>query len=88
MSDFASALERLCTEEAMAARGDSDRQAAMIERLAHALGVSIGWASQGDGAVLDTLASGAEAFAHATAVEIAPLAKMVARARPAERRGE
>lgn len=79
MSNFARSLERLCTEEAMAARNDPDRQAAMVESLAHALGVSIGWASRGDGAALDTLASGAEAYAHEAAVKIAPIAAMVAR---------
>lgn len=68
---FVAELTELCAREILEARGDPDRQAQMVERLAHILGVIVAHAALGDGSAIDKLICAAEAHAHAAAVEMA-----------------
>lgn len=84
--DFATKLAALCSLEAAQARGDADRSALMIERLAASLGFAVAIAACGNAAVIDEMMAGAEGYAYREAVSKAPFARMVAgirRARPA-----
>lgn len=74
--DFASKLASLVSMSAK--DGDADHMGMMIERLAAALGFTIAIAARGDGDAIDTMIAGAEAYAHAEAVEKAPLARFMA----------
>ena len=84
--EFGDRLAALCSREASAARGDAERSAAMIERLASSLGFAVAVAAGGDPRVIDEMLTGAEGYAHQEAVAKAPFARFVAelrRARPA-----
>lgn len=84
--DFTDCLAALCSREAAEARGDTDRAAAMIDRLAASLGFAIAVAAGGDARLIDEMLTGAEGYAHQEAVAKAPFARMMAelrRARPA-----
>lgn len=78
---FADQLASVVARETRAARGDRDRMAAMIERLSASLGFAVAMAAEGDATMIDKLMVGAEANAHAEAVDKAPLAQMSALAR-------
>lgn len=75
---FADALASLTSKEMTQARGDQDREADAIERLARALGLSIAMAAGGDPKAIDTMIEGATAYAHEEAVSAAPLAAAAA----------
>lgn len=78
---FATSLASLIRKEMTQARGDKDREADAIERMARALGFSIAMASGGDPKAIDTMIEGATAYAHEEAVSVAHLAKFAALAR-------
>lgn len=69
MSNFRSDLIRLVSREAAAERQNTAGLADMIECISAALGMSIAIASRGDPKMIDTLMSGAEAYALEEAVE-------------------
>lgn len=73
MTDFADELHKLTSREAVAAQNDPERIAFMFERLAAALGFTAAIACRGDARAIDQMLAGAEAYAHAEAVEKAPL---------------
>lgn len=75
---FADALASLTSKEMTQARGDPDREADAVERLAHALGLAIAMAAGGDAKAIDTMIEGATAYAHEEAVSVAPLAEFAA----------
>lgn len=75
---FADALTSLTSKEMAQARGNHDREADAIERLARALGFSIAMAAGGDPRAIDTMIEGATAYAHEEAVSSAPLAEVAA----------
>jgi len=77
MSAFGDQLAALTAKESAAAMGDNERLGEMVERLASALGFTIAIACRGDGAVIDEMMAGAEAHAHAEAVERAPLIRLL-----------
>lgn len=81
MSDFADKLAALTAAEGAACKGDPDRMGVMIERLAAALGFTIAIASRGDPKFIDEMMAGAEAYAHAEAVDKAPFAQLMALAK-------
>ena len=83
--DFAERLSALCAREAVEARGDGERSAAMIERIAASLGFAIAIAAGGDARVIDEMMTGAEGYAHAEAVAKSPFARMVAEVRRSRR---
>lgn len=74
---FASKLAALVSMEVAAAHGDADRIGWVIERLAVALGFSVALAARGDPATIDALMTGAEAHAHAEAVQRGPFARIM-----------
>lgn len=78
---FADALASLTSKEMTQARGDHDREADAIERLARTLGFAIAMAAGGDPKTIDTMIEGATAYAHEEAVSSAPLAELAAMAR-------
>lgn len=80
---FSEQLRSLAAREATAARGDPERYADMIETLSRALGFTVALASEGDPKTIDTMLEGATAYAHAEAVEKAPLAALTRLARRA-----
>lgn len=82
---FADQLATVVARETRAARGDRDRMASMIERISASLGFAVAMAAEGDAATIDQLMVGAEAHAHAEAVEKAPLAELSALARGIKR---
>lgn len=75
---FADALASLTSKEMTQARGDQEREADAIERLARALGFSIAMATGGNPKAIDTMIEGATAYAHEEAVATAPLAEVAA----------
>lgn len=75
---FADALASLTSKEMTQARGDQDREADAIERIARALGFSIAMAAGGDPRAIDIMIEGATAYAHKEAVSAAPLAEVAA----------
>lgn len=75
---FADRLASLISKEMTKARGDHDREADAIERMARTLGFSIAMASGGDPEAIDTMIEGATAYAHEEAVSTAPLAELAA----------
>lgn len=75
---FADALASITSKEMTQARGDQEREADAIERLARALGFSIAMAAGGDPMAIDTMIEGATAYAHEEAVSAAPLAEVAA----------
>lgn len=77
MSDFSEKLAMLCAGEMALARRDPDRISNMIERLAAALGMTVAVATKGDPKGIDTLLTGAEAYAHAEAVKKAKIVRMM-----------
>lgn len=81
MSEFADKLAALVAHEMSEATGDHDRMGVVIERIAASLGFGIALATGGDPRVIDTLIEGATAYAHAEAVQKAPLAAMISRRR-------
>lgn len=81
MSDFADKLSGLVAREAAASRGDPERFGAMIERLSASLGFTVALACRGHGPAIDEMLAGAEAYAHAEAVEKAPFAQLMASTR-------
>ncbi len=78
MTPFEDAHAKLVAGELARCRGDDDRKAAIIATLAQALGLALAVCAEGDGAVVDKLMIGAEAYAHAEAVEKAPFARTLA----------
>jgi phosphopantothenate synthetase len=81
MRTFADDLARLTSREVAAAKGDPERLANMIERLAAALGFTVAIAAGGKGEAIDTMLAGAEAYAHAEAVDRAAIASLLAMTR-------
>ena len=75
---FADRLASLISKEMTQARGDHDREADAIERLARMLGFAIAMAAGGDPKGIDTMIEGATAYAHEEAVSTAPLAELAA----------
>lgn len=75
---FASRLSSIISKEMTQARGNQEREAEAIERMARALGFSIAMASGGDPKAIDTMIEGATAYAHEEAVSVAPLAELAA----------
>lgn len=76
-NSFADRLASMVAKEAHAAKNDPDHMAVVIERLAAALGFTAALAAKGDPKTIDTLLAGAEAYAHAEAVDKAPLAALM-----------
>lgn len=76
--NFADSLASLVSKEMTQARGDHDREADAIERLARTLGFAIAMATGGDPKAIDTMIESATAYAHEEAVSAAPLAELVA----------
>lgn len=74
---FAEGLASFTAREAAAAKNDPDRMGEMVERLAAALGFTVALAAEGDAELIDKLMVGAEAHAHAEAVERAPLVRLM-----------
>ena len=81
---FADALASLTSKEMTQARGDHDREADAVERLAHALGLAIAMAAGGNPQAIDTMFEGATAYAHEEAVSAAPLAALASMVREAQ----
>lgn len=77
MSPFADDLSRLVAIEAAKARTDPERLSEMMERLAAALGMTVALAAKGDPQMIDTLMTGAEAYAHSEAVEKGRIARLM-----------
>lgn len=75
---FADRLASLISKEMTQARGDHDREADAIERLARTLGFAIAMAAGGDPKAIDPMIEGATAYAHEEAVSAAPLAELAA----------
>ena len=78
MGEFADKLASLCAREAIASRGNPERYADMVERIAAALGFTIANDCEGDPARIDEMMAGAEAYAHSEAVDKAPLLRLMA----------
>lgn len=74
---FADRLGSLVAREVNVAKNDPDHMAVVIERLAAALGFTAALAAKGDPKTIDTLLAGAEAYAHAEAVDKAPVAALM-----------
>ncbi|MDQ0506009.1 hypothetical protein [Xanthobacter agilis] len=74
---FSDRLAVVIAEQASHARRDPALYAEMIERLSHALGLTIAMAARGDGRRIDVLIEGATSHAHAEAVAWAPLAQVM-----------
>lgn len=77
MSDFENRLQAMCAAEASAGAKDADRMGAMVENIARALGFTIAMAARGDPKVIDEMMHGADAYAHAEAVDKAPFARFM-----------
>lgn len=75
---FSTQLSALLARETLVAMRDPARMAAMIELLAAGLGLAVSLAAEGNGPLIDRLMQGAEAHAHAQAVDRAPLARRTA----------
>ena len=86
MTSFADDLAKLVSKEAAAGKNDPDRMAAMVERLAAALGFTVALACRGDPRAVDEMLAGADAHAHAEAVEKSTLFRLMGLRSP--RRGE
>lgn len=75
---FSDKLSALLASEAARARRNPGRYASMIEQISRGLGFTVAMAAGGDGAKIDELLTGAEAYAHAEAVEKAEIALLMA----------
>jgi len=84
---FIERVQAMAAKEAAAAHGDADRLGAMVEGLARALGFTVAIACRGNAEAIDEMMTGAEAYAHAEAVEKAPFAAFMAMAKAAGRPG-
>ena len=71
-------VAKVISQQAVACRKNPELWGELIEQIASSLGFTIALAAQGDADKIDTLMTGAEAHAHATAVERAPLAALMA----------
>lgn len=78
MTDFEEELARLVSGELAEAREDPERYATIIERLAGHLGFAIAMAARGDAKMIDEFITASEDFAHATAVDLAPMSQLIA----------
>lgn len=78
MSDFNTKLDILTSAELTACKGDTERLAAMVEKLGSALGFTVAMASRGDPKGIDTFCEGLTHYIHGEAVSKAPLARMLA----------
>lgn len=85
MNDFADNLSKLIIAESVAAAGNAERSAEMLERLGAAVGMAVAIAAQGDRKAIDELMTGLEAYALQEAARQAPLAFMVAERKSASR---
>jgi len=81
MGTFIETVQALAAKEAAQAHGDADRLGAMVEGLARALGFTVAIACRGDAKAIDEMMTGAEAYAHAEAVEKAPFGRFMALAK-------
>lgn len=84
VAGFATKLAVLTSSEASAAHSDAERMGVMIERLAAGLGFTIAVATRGDARAIDEMLAGAEAYAHAEAVDKSRLARFMADMRGAK----
>lgn len=75
--DFSDKLAALCAAEMAAASKDADRMGVMIERLAASLGFTVCVAARGRPEGIDDLLTGAEGYAHAEAVDKAPMVRFM-----------
>lgn len=79
MGDFGDELASLCRREFMAAKGDHERVASMLERLMHSAGFTIAMATGGDTKSMSTFLIGAEALLNEYAAEQADMARFLAK---------
>lgn len=84
MSDFAENVAKLVAGEMTLAKGNPDRMASMIERLAAMLGFTVALAAEGDPRTIDTLLAEADAQAHEEAVARAPIGRRLGELRKAQ----
>jgi hypothetical protein len=77
MSEFGDKLSRLCSSEMIAAKGDAERSAEMVERLISALAFTIAISGGGQPDAMDTLLKGAEAYLYECAAEHSKVAKII-----------
>lgn len=75
--DFGEALARVTSAELPHARRNPDRLAAMIERLAHALGMTIAVGSGGESSQAATLIDGAQNYLDETVADLLPMGRLI-----------
>lgn len=81
MSQFPAALASMLAKEATAAKDDPDRMGEMVEAIARGLGFTVAILARGNPAMIDEVMTGADAHAHAEAVDKAPIIRLMAIAR-------
>ncbi len=78
---FETKLDVLTSGELIAARGDSVRMGAMLEKLARTLGFTVAVAARGDPAGIDEFCMGITDYIHGEAVTKAPMARFLEQAK-------